>query len=115
MSQLRSETMKLFQITLKRDHDWETINELFKLDYVHYVDINAHIQPHQLLFADAVRRCHEASKRILYMEDIFNQYHVEMNTPKSLIQSESICLKLQQNRQKASSKLLPDIERELIN
>jgi len=28
---------------LKRDHDWETINELFKLDYVHYVDINAHI------------------------------------------------------------------------
>jgi hypothetical protein len=49
------------------------------------------------------------------MEDIFNQYHVEMNTPKSLIQFESICLKLQQNRQKASSKLLPDIERELIN
>ncbi len=35
--------MKLFQVTLKRDHDWETINELFKLDYIHYVDINAHI------------------------------------------------------------------------
>lgn len=38
--------MSLFQVTIKRDHDWETMNELFKLQSVHYVDINSHIQAH---------------------------------------------------------------------
>lgn len=38
--------MSLFQVTIKRDHDWETINELFKMDCVHYIDINSHVQAH---------------------------------------------------------------------
>lgn len=31
---------------MSRDHDWDSMCQLFKLDFVHYIDINAHIQPH---------------------------------------------------------------------
>lgn len=84
MSQLRSETMQLFQIQIKRDQDWDTMHQLFQLDCLHFVDINAHIQPHQLLYADIVRRCDETYKKIVFCEDIFKNYQVPMRAPENL-------------------------------
>lgn len=84
MSQLRSETMQLYQVTVKRDQDWDTINQLFKLDFIHYIDINAHEQSHLLLYAEQMRRIDDTQKRIQYCEEIFKDYSVDMPMPDSL-------------------------------
>lgn len=56
--------MQLYQVTVKRDQDWDTINQLFKLDFIHYIDINAHQQSHLLLYAEQMRRIDDTQKRI---------------------------------------------------
>ena len=35
--------MQLFQLQIKRDQDWDTMHQLFQLDFLHFVDINAHV------------------------------------------------------------------------
>jgi len=106
--------MSLFQLTIKRDQDWDTMNQLFKCDYLHYQDINAHIQPHQLLFADYVKRCEDTNKRILYCEDMFKHYEVSMHAPPSLESMEQVLNVVQMNKRKAANQLLPEIESEMI-
>ena len=34
--------MKLFNLSIKLDQHWTTINELLKCDYIHYHDLNHH-------------------------------------------------------------------------
>ena len=106
--------MSLFQMTIKRDQDWDTLNELFKLDFIHYIDINAHIQPHQLLFAEYIRKCDETFKRIAFCEDMFKRYDIEMRQPESLDQMNQVMAKIQQNKRKAANQLLPEIELEMV-
>jgi hypothetical protein len=70
------------------------MNELFKMDFVHYIDINSHTLPHLLLFADYIRRCDETHKRILYCEDMFKKYEVEMIAPADLTAMEKVMSKI---------------------
>lgn len=90
------------------------MNELFKMDFVHYIDINDHIQPHLLLFADYIRRCDETYKRIQYCEDMFKNYEVEMHTPSNLSSMNQIISKIMLNKRKAANQLLPEIEMDMI-
>jgi len=71
MSQLRSEDMNLFQVTVPRDHDWDIISEFLSLEFVHYIDLTSHKQPHQLLYTEVLRRVEETTKKISYIEDTF--------------------------------------------
>lgn len=44
--------MRLFQFTLTRDNDWTIMSEFLTLPFLHYIDLNSHVQPHQLLYGD---------------------------------------------------------------
>jgi hypothetical protein len=105
--------MSLFQVTIKRDHDWETINELFKLTTVHYIDINSHIQAHQLLFADVLRRADESQKKITYLEEVLAQYQVKVVAPKNLQEFELAIKNIEQAKRKSPNQLFPEVELEL--
>lgn len=84
------------------------------MDFVHYIDINNHIQPHLLLFADYIRRCDETHKRITYCEDMFKKYEVEMNAPANLVAMEKVMSKIQLNKRKSANQLFPEIESDMI-
>jgi hypothetical protein len=40
MSQMRSESMKLYCLSIKNDQHWNTANELLKLDFLEYHNLN---------------------------------------------------------------------------
>ena len=56
MSALRSQDMSLYQIMISRDNAWEIMNELLELDFLHYVPLNDHHQPHELIYMDVLKR-----------------------------------------------------------
>lgn len=75
--------MTLFQVTVPRDNDWSIIQEFLNLDFLHYIDVNAHKQPHQLLYTDLLRRIEDTNKKISFIEDLFKEYNVHMSAPTS--------------------------------
>lgn len=60
----RSEDMKLYQLIMQTDDSWATINELGKLDCLHFIDINKDKLAHEQLFAKMVKRIDETERRV---------------------------------------------------
>lgn len=52
--------MDLYEIMIPKDNDWDIMNELGKLNCLHFVDLNKGEQPHHLRYFDQVRRGEEA-------------------------------------------------------
>jgi hypothetical protein len=46
------------------DDAWDTVNELGKLDIVHFVDLNKDKLPHELKYAKTINNINEIQKRI---------------------------------------------------
>jgi V-type H+-transporting ATPase subunit a len=59
--------MGLFSITIEKDSAWEIISELGKLDCLHFLDLNRKEQIFLRTFANIIRRCDEAERRIKYI------------------------------------------------
>lgn len=102
--------MSLYQLTIPRDNDYEIINQFLQLDCLHYVELNGHVQPHQLLYADILRRAEETSRKLAYMEDVFSEYNVKMEAPQSVEELNQAISQLETNRQLAARNLYPKIE-----
>lgn len=56
MGLLRSDPMSLYEITIPKDSAWEIMNELGKIDCMHFIDLNTHEQPFNLTYAHWVKR-----------------------------------------------------------
>lgn len=69
MGIFRSEDMSLYEISIAKDHYWEIMNELGKLECMHFVDLNEHEQPFNLYFASWVKRCDDTLRRISNMKE----------------------------------------------
>ena len=95
MSSLRSQDMSLYQIMINRDNAWEIMSKFLEVDYVHYVSLTDHKQPHELLYVDSVRRSEEIARKIAYIEKMYADYAVPIKGPENLDQLdqaiESIC------------------------
>jgi len=76
--------MKLFQLAIMRDQDWQTINELFNLDFLHYIDITEYYQPKDRVYGEKMRRSDDMARRIDYCEEICKNNSVELRAPESL-------------------------------
>ena len=88
MSALRSQDMSLFQIMMSRDNCWDIMNWLLELDFAHYVPLNDHLQPHQLLYMDVLRRSEEINRKIVFIENMYKEYAVPMKGPENVEQLE---------------------------
>jgi hypothetical protein len=113
MSQLRSQPMSLFQVTIPRDYDWDIVEEFLRLDFVHYIDLNAYQQPHQLLYHEVLRRAEETSKKIAVIEDIYKEFNVHMQAPSDVSTFETAIQNIEGHKKKASSHLFSEIEAEI--
>ena len=82
MSQLRSETMRLYSLTLPMDQHWQTINELLDLDFIHYHDLNSHLGSNNLPFINQIQKLEESLRRLQWCEEIFkNEHRLDNNAP----------------------------------
>ena len=81
--------MSLYQLMISRDNAWEIMNELLELDFLHHVPLNDHKQPHELLYIDVLRRCDEMSRKISFIEQMYQDYCVEMKGPKDMVELEN--------------------------
>lgn len=56
--------MQLYQIMMQVQDAWDTLNELGKLDIVHFVDLNKEKLPHELKYAKTINNINDIQKRI---------------------------------------------------
>lgn len=106
--------MALFQITITKDHDWASLNQLCALDFLHFQELNGHLQPHNLPYADKLRRCEDSLKRVGIIEDIYTKFAVPMLAPESHCHFEECAAKLQKQEKCAQHQLYSHFEDEII-
>ena len=56
--------MELYQVTMPKDDAWFIMNELGGLGSVHFIDLNKEEQAFHLPYANQIKRCDEALRRI---------------------------------------------------
>lgn len=56
--------MQLYQLVMHSDDAWGTINELGKLNCLHFNDLNGEKLPHEKQFAKIIKIIDETEKRI---------------------------------------------------
>ncbi len=49
---------------MTKDHDWTTLNQLCSLDFLHFCELNGHIQPHLMPYSERLRACDESLRRV---------------------------------------------------
>ena len=76
--------MSLFQVMIARDNCWDIMNELLELDFLHYVPLNDHKPPGDLVYKDILRRADDIHRKCTYIESIYKEYAVPMKGPENL-------------------------------
>lgn len=113
MSALRSQDMSLYQLMISRDNSYDIINELLELDFLHYVPLNDHKQPHELLYIDTLRRCEDTTRKIAFIETMYKDYCVQMQGPQSMEQLERAVQQIAEDKQCKTRQLIDKIEFEV--
>ena len=89
MSSLRSLDMTLYQVMINRDNSWEIMQQMLEADYLHYVSLTDHKQPHELLYVDNVRKADDLSRKIAYIEKMYSDYAVSLKGPENFAELEA--------------------------
>ena len=102
--------MSLYQLMISRDNCWDIMNELLELEFLHYVPLNDHKQPHELLYIDVLRRCDEMSRKIAFIEQMYKDYRVQMQGPKDMAELEQAVKLIAEEKQCRTKQLIDKIE-----
>ena len=57
--------MSLYQIMVQIDDSWDTMNELGKIDCLHFIDLNKDRAPHEMKYSKTLRNLEEIQRRIM--------------------------------------------------
>ena len=110
MSLFRSEEMKLFEVVIPKDNAWDIMNELGRLDCLHFIDLNHREQPHHLSYTLQVKRIEEAERRIEYLQEQCRLNGVISRSPKDVNHFITNMDKVIQIKRKAPQMIFEEIE-----
>ena len=105
--------MSLFQVAILRDHDYNTMQEMLDLEICHYVELNRHLQQHQLLYNDTLRRAEEVQKKITFIENIYADFQVKLRAPQDVARLKQATERILNQSGLRSSGLLAKIEQDI--
>jgi hypothetical protein len=54
----------LYEIVIPKDNDWEIMNELGHINFLHFINLNKEEQPHHLKYYSYVRRTEDTLRLI---------------------------------------------------
>lgn len=78
MGIFRSEDIELYKLTIHKDSEWKIMNELGKLDALHFIDLNQNVSPNHLPFTSNIKQLDEALKKIDFIERQYAQFGLDM-------------------------------------
>ena len=106
--------MSLLQVFLPQDQGYEAISHLLELDMVHYVDLNRNVMPNELPYTTLLKRAEETSKKIYEIEQIYEDYAVEMRAPADVGKLKERLETILANQNVSASRLLSQIETDIV-
>jgi hypothetical protein len=59
--------MQLYQMVMQKDDGWATLNELGKINCLHFIDLNKDKMPHELQYSRTIRNLEEVQRKITYV------------------------------------------------
>ena len=105
--------MSLYQLMIRRDNSYDIMNELLELEFLHYVPLNDHKQPHELLYIDVLRRCEDMTRKISFIEQMYKDYSVQMQGPENMEKLDEHVQKIADDKQCRVMQLIDKIEAEV--
>lgn len=79
MSILRSEDIELYKLSIHKDFTWNIMNELGKLNSLHFINVNQGLQPHELKYTNDIKNSEAALHKLDYIERKMNEFDIKMN------------------------------------
>ena len=89
------------------------ISQLLELDMVHYVDLNRNVMPNLLPFTELLKRAEETSKKINAIEQIYDDYSVQLRAPQEIEQMNERIGAILTKSNVAAEKLLQQIDSDI--
>lgn len=81
MSHFRSETMKLYQLTVPKDDVWNIANVLGASSCAHFIDLNKNEQPFDLPYTLRIKMCDDAERRLVFLIQECKDNRIRVNKP----------------------------------
>ena len=84
MGFFRSEDMYLYKFVVSKDHVFEALNALGRIDSCHFLDMNRKEQPFTLLFTHLIKRFEECERHVRVIESEYERFNiplVDLQTP----------------------------------
>lgn len=70
--------MDLYKVTVHKDDSWNLMNELGKLNSLHFIDLNRNANAYDLPYITQVREADESLRQIEYIEKTYERFGIEM-------------------------------------
>eukprot|EP00347_Sterkiella_histriomuscorum_P018134 403346660 len=83
MGIFRSEDMQLYQLIMQKDDAWHTVNELGKLNCLHFIDLNSEKLPHEQQFARTIKLIDETERRVEMIVAECKRHNIDMRGPET--------------------------------
>ena len=113
MSIFRSEEVDLYSISIAKDDCWVVMNELGKMNALHFIDLNSNEQIFNRTFANSIKRCEDAERSFHYIESLCNSFKVRIQKPSTIHQFYYDLSKILEQRGKDKSTYIDDIIHDL--
>jgi hypothetical protein len=106
--------VSLYELIIKKDDDWEIMNEFGLLNCIHFVDMNSEEQSHKLQYTSELRRAENIEAKLKSIEDLCFSHNVRMKQPDSVDDFLGKMDKIRQQKDKAPRLLFNEIEEDII-
>lgn len=100
---------------IRKDDDWEVMNELGLLNCLHFVDLNSDEQTHKLRYTNELRRAENIEHKLRSIEELCFEYHVRMKQPESVQDFLNTMESIKQKKDKAFRLLFSEIESDVVS
>ena len=78
MGLFRSEDMYLYKFVVSKDHAFEALNALGRIDSCHFLDMNRKEQPFNLLFTHLIKRFEECERHVRVIESEYARFNIPL-------------------------------------
>ncbi len=84
MGLYRSEEMRLYQLTVPKDENWNVMNEFGDLGLAHFIDLNKDDSPYNLPSIEQVKQTERAEKKLDYLLGQCTKHYIKVTQPENI-------------------------------
>lgn len=105
--------MELYRVTVPKDDSYRVIEAMGHMGVCHFVDLNKEVQPFNLPYAQRIKLCDDADRRLLYLMQKCKEMRVRIHRPSNVQSYKDNIARISETKQKSAMLLFDYIDAEV--